>query len=49
MKKNKHIFYDTAGYRVIIEHKTPFTRTEALKYLSKNLRNSKIKRKLAKN
>ena len=35
--KNKHIFYDIQGFKVIIEHKVPFSRFTALKLIAKQL------------
>lgn len=44
MKSKKHEFTTIGGYKVIIEHRTPFTRFTALKQLHKDniiLKNNK--------
>ena len=41
--KNKHVFKDLSGFKIIIEHNTPFTRIKALKVLLNNFKGKNIK------
>ena len=44
--KTKYKFKDNQGFGVVIEHDKPFTKFQALKILSKHLRNRKFNGKL---